>query len=845
MNETPQAAWYPDPSGEPQRRWWDGAGWTAHTHPLPNASHSTPPRGEAYLAPQATPQAAPHVAQYAPQAAPQQAEPQLAAYPSTQQAPSQAHLQQPFAQQQPIADAPATPPKRRKTWLIVTAAAAAVALITTGAIALPRILGNQDQNYVASTEPVVANGLVYMPPVTLDVSKESSVTFDLNVDYVDLLNQLQSEGNSVSYSRGIFDIFADRDLTVPVPTLVMNLQEGKVTVEAQQAIDYATKATGIYAEDLEYETTYYDSNVPWSEYSEYWVKRSYDEDGNKLELPEVTQIIPKFEEDRPAPIDAAFVKGRTDGSLKVTWTAPENADKNTEYLVLKSSPWSFGTTEDENWRIEIIGKVTGDTSYDTSDFVEFTQEQNTGFNLYSGDSADEQQYGVEGLATASLNATNSMISVVASSAGQFSPLALVAPDSSVRALPFQIAEWELSATRDETQKWNVGDLSALETWLPVTTLDGATRSMQVQIDPESLDPDVAILNYGENGELVSPDGVGMRATILGTTLTERYASYVPAGVSKSEWMEQLKTHIAAFNARSIADQAKTGAVLLTVEDADRTIDVKKYREFKAATETPEVDFPVFGTHPMVKHIAANMYAGEPAIDLLKWRDEPGAPTPEAAYREAMTQNPLLNYGSLLKKFDGRKLYVDYIFDQADREAAMKLSLEKAREIAATVEGKSDEDKAIAINQWVIDNTEYDYDSLAELVGDEYFGSTDSPLGRIDPDSEYTAWSPIGVFRDGTAVCMGYAQAFTLIAREAGLESIIVTGDVTSGGAHAWNRVSIDGTWKSLDPTWNDSKNEQNRYLLINESDYVDNAARTTSPLDNWILDINKSQFDTP
>ena len=93
--------------------------------------------------------------------------------------------------------------------------------------------------------------------------------------------------------------------------------------------------------------------------------------------------------------------------------------------------------------------------------------------------------------------------------------------------------------------------------------------------------------------------------------------------------------------------------------------------------------------------------------------------------------------------------------------------------------------------------------------------------------------------------MGYAQAYTLIAREAGLDSIIVLGDVTGAGGHAWNRVSIDGTWKSLDPTWNDSETSPNKYLLINESDYVDSATRTTDPADNWILDINKSKYDTP
>ena len=32
MSETPQPNWYPDPYGQAELRWWDGAQWTEHTH---------------------------------------------------------------------------------------------------------------------------------------------------------------------------------------------------------------------------------------------------------------------------------------------------------------------------------------------------------------------------------------------------------------------------------------------------------------------------------------------------------------------------------------------------------------------------------------------------------------------------------------------------------------------------------------------------------------------------------------------------------------------------------------------------------------------------------------------
>ncbi len=221
-------------------------------------------------------------------------------------------------------------PKRKKTWLIVTASVAALALVTAGAIAIPAILGQNS----SSGEAVIANGIKYMPPVTLDVAKDDTLHLDLNVDYFELSERLQYEGDSVTFNHGIVELYADRDLTVPVDTYVDGFN-GKLNLKPLQAIDYASKADDVYADDLGLETTFFDKNLPWSEYASYWVKRSYGVDGEKLEMPEVTQVIPKYEEDRPAPIDIAFSKGATDGSVKITWIAPEGADKSTEDLVSK------------------------------------------------------------------------------------------------------------------------------------------------------------------------------------------------------------------------------------------------------------------------------------------------------------------------------------------------------------------------------------------------------------------------------------------------------------------------------------------------------------------------------
>lgn len=35
---SPAPGWYPDPTGSPQTRWWDGSAWTEQTRPLPPPS---------------------------------------------------------------------------------------------------------------------------------------------------------------------------------------------------------------------------------------------------------------------------------------------------------------------------------------------------------------------------------------------------------------------------------------------------------------------------------------------------------------------------------------------------------------------------------------------------------------------------------------------------------------------------------------------------------------------------------------------------------------------------------------------------------------------------------------
>ncbi len=104
------------------------------------------------------------------------------------------------------------------------------------------------------------------------------------------------------------------------------------------------------------------------------------------------------------------------------------------------------------------------------------------------------------------------------------------------------------------------------------------------------------------------------------------------------------------------------------------------------------------------------------------------------------------------------------------------------------DGADDFTKALHIHDWLIANITYVSDG----------GWNDQTI--------------YGALDQRECVCAGISQAFTYLCRLAGLEAGTVTGyasgtPVTTanpGGAHAWNRVVMDGSYYYVDVTWDNS-----------------------------------------
>lgn len=98
------------------------------------------------------------------------------------------------------------------------------------------------------------------------------------------------------------------------------------------------------------------------------------------------------------------------------------------------------------------------------------------------------------------------------------------------------------------------------------------------------------------------------------------------------------------------------------------------------------------------------------------------------------------------------------------------------------------EKVRAIHDYLVVHVDYDYDNLA---------------ADTLPD---TAFTKEGALLLHSAVCEGYARAFSWLCARAGIEELLVYGTADDGSvvqSHAWNQVRIDGEWYNVDVTWDD------------------------------------------
>ncbi|MBF8983675.1 hypothetical protein IZY60_09015 [Lutibacter sp. B2] len=198
-----------------------------------------------------------------------------------------------------------------------------------------------------------------------------------------------------------------------------------------------------------------------------------------------------------------------------------------------------------------------------------------------------------------------------------------------------------------------------------------------------------------------------------------------------------------------------------------SIIVKGIKELKQSVEVDEFVKYDKGIDSIIKH-AFNAYPETNYIDGVK-------------YIYQSSNNRL------------KKLEFDYKYDLKTIKNRLEETDKKANEIIESLikEDMTDFEKELAIHDYIIKNTQYDYENYNK--------------NKI-PYIDHTAY---GVLVKGVGVCDGYSKAMKLLLNKAGIECIIVYNS-----DHAWNMVKIDNEIYHVDASYNDPVSKEDVDLLM-------------------------------
>ncbi len=242
-------------------------------------------------------------------------------------------------------------------------------------------------------------------------------------------------------------------------------------------------------------------------------------------------------------------------------------------------------------------------------------------------------------------------------------------------------------------------------------------------------------------------------------------------------------------------------------------------------------FPVFASSALSEYLARHMLLNEETINLKDFSEAADIDLLWDSLYEAIYQNPLvLGVSSFRYNRFNKILTIEYEQDRAEQERKQEeIKKEVIRVINDIITPEmTDLEKEYAINQYLCDIAEYDNDALDNAMENDF----------IVDSSFRDSFTPYGVLINKKGVCASYAAAFKLLAEQAGLECLVITGNLNGNLPHAWNRVLVDKEWKTVDSTNND--NEELFNALLNLPDHA--ASKVLVEDDLYILNLKYGEF---
>lgn len=158
-----------------------------------------------------------------------------------------------------------------------------------------------------------------------------------------------------------------------------------------------------------------------------------------------------------------------------------------------------------------------------------------------------------------------------------------------------------------------------------------------------------------------------------------------------------------------------------------------------------------------------------------------------------------------------ELTINYCYSASER-AEIERKMESYSQMAlAGLEGCSQYEQVRAVYEYIINNSDYDYD--------------------------YYDQNLCGIILHGRGVCAGYARTTQYLLQQLGIEAIYVRG-TGKGESHGWNIINVEGDYYQLDTTWGDPIRENGEppslnyvyFCITSEEMYRDHQADGTLPL---------------
>lgn len=244
----------------------------------------------------------------------------------------------------------------------------------------------------------------------------------------------------------------------------------------------------------------------------------------------------------------------------------------------------------------------------------------------------------------------------------------------------------------------------------------------------------------------------------------------------------------------------------SIEEENKTDNTQNYGELNISEELEKT---VYANSAMSEWIAVNMLDHQDKIYLGDFSESADSEKVFDAIWEAYTQNPLIGVmDEVAYDYETNGLQVTYQLSKEETVKMQEASLSKAKEIVQEIinDGMSDYEKEEAINEYLCSNGSYN-DEIMQYIND------DGTIDNKAVERFIHSFTPYGILVENVGVCESYAEAFLLLAKEAGLEAVIVTGTL-DGVNHEWNRINLDGQWYSMDVTNNDNDILPNCYFNL-------------------------------